>query len=163
MRIQGVLGFCFALIIFGITGCQRDSGADQNVEIPDDMTLYSIDGRDGKEGKRTEPKPKTDEDFHGYPVLGKIAVTDAATKQAILTALNEGIASKDAKEAKCFNPRHGLRTVNKGKTIEYVICFECGQVYVTEGDTTKKHLTSTAPQAVFDKYLKEAGIPLAPK
>jgi len=89
-------------------------------EPPDQLILYSIDGRDdaGKPGKDVEL-------FHNYPVLGKIEIKEAAKRDEILAALKSGIDKSDGTVAKCFWPRHGIRVVEKGKTTDYVICFEC--------------------------------------
>ncbi len=34
----------------------------------------------------------------------------------------------DAYVIECFNPRHGLRLQIGGRTIDFLICFECQQV-----------------------------------
>jgi hypothetical protein len=63
--------------------------------------------------------------------------------------------------AKCFWPRHAVRVVDKGQTVDYVICFQCDQLRVHEGSSTRVKPITSEPQPVFNKHLKEAGIPLA--
>src|SRR5262245_42014235 len=101
-----------SLILFlAIIGCGR--GSLNGLSDPEQLTLFSIDGRD--EPQRGEAKAK--ESFHGYPVLGKIEITDPAQRRALLAALHDAIARNDGRMAFCFWPRHGIRAVEKGKTI----------------------------------------------
>ena len=66
--------------------------------------------------------------------------------------------------AACFNPRHGLRVTRNGKTIDFVICFECFQVKVFGGDKDEGGFRITdTPQPSFDKVLRDAKVPLAAK
>src|SRR5689334_1966387 len=74
---------------------------------PDQLTLYSIDGRDPDRRQHLG----SNEDYHGYPVLGKLEVADAAQRRQIMRALNEGITGSNGTSNKCFWPRHGIRTV----------------------------------------------------
>jgi hypothetical protein len=77
--------------------------------------------------------------------------------------LYDGIADKNATPARCFIPRHGIRATHDGKTVELVICFECSQLWVHQGDAKDWMTIGKEPQSVFDKLLTEAGIELAPK
>ena len=111
----------------------------------------AVEGVKGKEG------------FHGWKILGKTMVKDAAVRKEIVTALDKGIAESDGNGAKCFDPRHGIRAQRDGKTVELVICFECGWVYVFSGEKEARQgvaVTTGKPQTVFDKVLKEAEVPL---
>ena len=156
MRMRLVTFMACVVVTAALAGCGRDPVA--GLEAPEQLTLYSIDGLDF--GPRQEPK--TDEKFHGYPVLGKIEITDAAKRREIAAALKDGLARSDGKMAKCFWPRHAIRTVANGWTVEYVICFECYQLEVHDGNSKSVKPVTRDPQAVFNKHLKEASIPLAP-
>ena len=114
----------------------------------------AVEGVKGKEG------------FHGWKILGKTMVKDAAVRKEIVTALDKGIAESDGNGAKCFDPRHGIRAQRDGKTVELVICFECMQVqgYLDKSEKSDVHfLVTKTPQDAFDKVLKAAGVKLAPK
>ena len=90
-------------------------------------------------------------------------VKDAEVRKEIVTALDKGIGESDGNWAKCFDPRHGIRVQREGKTVELVICFECGWVYIFTGDKEERQgvvVTTGKPQAVFDKVLKDADVPL---
>jgi hypothetical protein len=133
-----------------LLGCQ-----DADLAIPiDSMTVYSLDGM-------YEPKPgerPSGEVFHKYPVLGKVDVATPKDRTAILAAIKKGVARGD-KEYKCFWPRHGVRLTQAGKTIEYLICFECHQLdEFTDGARSHKPTADTAA-AVLDEHLERARMP----
>ena len=134
------------------------SGGCGSVDPPDSLTLYSIDGRDFKPGE----EPQTEEKFHGYPVLGRVTFYDSEKRKEIFTALQTGISGSDGTMAACFWPRHAIRTSKNGNTTDYVICFECLQLTIFSGSSTKTEPTTSKPQSVFNKELQEAGVPLAP-
>jgi hypothetical protein len=146
---------CF-VVAFVVNGCGRPIGS---LEIPEKLTLYSIDGRDFAPAQR----PEADEEFHGYPVLGKVEITDAAKRKEIIRALNRGLARSDGTVAKCFWPRHAIHAVTKGRTIEYVICFQCYQLEAHADNSKSVKPITREPQPVLDKHLERAGIPLVPK
>jgi hypothetical protein len=138
-------------------GCSSGSTIVRVDESPDELTLLSIDGR---EGVRTESK----EHLRGYPVLGTVVITDANKKRELMKALSEAIARRPEHPAKCFWPRHVLRAVSAGKTVDYVICFECSNFEQFEGDQ-KVHYGPINKDAepLFDKVLQDAGVPVTPK
>jgi hypothetical protein len=149
------------LVLAGLlAGCSRhplDSLASSQ-----QFTLYSIDGRDFKEMEKGEP-PKTDEQFHGYPVLGKVDITDAGQRRELTAALRDGMNRSDGTMMKCFWPRHAIRFVKDGETQDYVICFQCQQLELRSGSAKVVKAITKEPQAVLDKMLTDAGIKLAPK
>jgi hypothetical protein len=101
--------------------------------------------------------------FNGWKELGRVAVKEPAARKALLEAVAKGIKENNGEAAKCFNPRHGVHASFDGKTVDLVICFECLQIAVS-GDGGKGHvLTTRSPEAAFDKVLKDANVPLAPK
>ena len=125
-----------------------------NVKTSDQLTLYSIktETTESEEGKGR---------FHDYPILGAVEITDAAQRREIMTALVEGF-EKGGIAANCFWPRHAIRTITDGKTVDYVICFHCSQVEVY-GDNPKTAVTANDAMPVLDKYLKAAGITQVPE
>lgn len=111
-----------------------------------------------------DPAPEKDKSrlgFHGYRVLGKTAVKDVVQKK-LVEAFLKGTEG-DIAPAKCFDPRHGIRATHDGKTVELVICFECSQfkLYVGSEEADEALLVGKTPEPVFDKVLKDAGIPKA--
>src|SRR5262249_42133996 len=110
-----------------------------------------------------EGDDKDKDKFHGWKVLGQTAFKDADLRKKVLDALVKGIQENDGIAAACFNPRHGLRAVHDGKTVDLVICFECLQVQVFVDGKKSGVLTSESPQPLLDMILKDAKVPLAPK
>ena len=124
------------------------------VEKAADFDLYSL-----------EPGVEDEKDgFHGYKVLGKVAVKDDATRKALAAAFRKAVEEKGLAPARCFIPRHGIRVQQDGNTVDLVICFECFQVKDFVGDRKGTGcLIGRSAQPAFDKVLKDAGVPLAKK
>ena len=141
MRSSIFVSICFSALLVAIAGCTPRS-APKPV-VPDQLTLYSIDGRDFPPGQ----KPKSDETFHDYPVLGKVDVKSAEARRVLMAALQDGLAQSDGTMAHCFWPRHALRIVEKGRTIDYVICFQCLQVMVFDGNSSETKPTTPPVKA----------------
>ena len=63
--------------------------------------------------------------LHGYPILGSATITDHGQRAALVELVLDGIVKSEGEQAFCFDPRHGLRAVHEGRTLELVICYEC--------------------------------------
>ena len=139
------------------------AGCGGDAEIPDiaaeSFILYSIDGRDETDGKAI----KSGERLHGFPVLGKLDVKDAKTRDELITAFKKGILRGDGSVAACFWPRHAIRTSQNGEIRDYVICFECHQYVVYRGGkSSDAQPIDGSPSEKFNEILQRANIPLAP-
>jgi hypothetical protein len=101
--------------------------------------------------------------LRGWKVLGKTVVKKGEMHTNLLAALNKSIGEGGNK---CFWPRHAIRAVHEGKIVELLICFQCEWVYVYLSGKDEKDavaLRDGSAEAVFDRVLKDAGVPLAPK
>lgn len=141
------------LLVAVIAGCGQSPPP-----APDQLTLYAIDGLVNEPESFVSDATR----FRGYVILGKIEITDPAARQEIVKAVVDGISESDGTVASCFWPRHGVHVVTNGKAVDYVICYECLQVYLfsEDGDTGKP--TTAKHQAVLTDRLTAAGIKLAP-
>lgn len=115
------------------------------------VTLYSIQpessGRDG-------------ESFHGFLVLGKTLVNSENSQVLLKHFLLNAIP--DAYGAACFNPRHGLRITDNEKTLDLVICFECGHFVSYYGDQKgESSLESFTADIIYNQILKNSDIELS--
>ena len=137
-----------SLALLALVGC----GASVDAEKKEPFILYSLHGNDVEPDKR----PKTAEQFHSFPVLGKVEIANADSRKEILAALQAGMGKGE--RHKCFWPRHGIRVVSNGQATDYVICFECGLVSVFGGSNETKS-TDTSAAVVFNRYLKDVGVP----
>jgi hypothetical protein len=125
---------------------------------PDQLVLYSINGSDYPKGK----EPKTAEKFARYPLLGKVEITDAKVRRELMSVLRLGVAQHYGAVAKCFWPRHAIRIITNGRTIDYIICFECEQIIEKEGEKWRRIPTTDSARDYFNSVLQQHGIPLAP-
>lgn len=105
---------------------------------------------------------KSEDKFHGYPILGKVELKELAVREQLVDAFKSGSPGDHHKTASCFWPRHAISTISGEKKIDYVICFECIAYRVNDGDDSVSHNITRTPQSQFNKILKDAGLPLAP-
>jgi hypothetical protein len=149
----GVVAILFVVTLAAIGNIGERSSipkvANEALEKGTDFELFSLNP-----AHLTE---KPENHFHGWEVLGSTKIDDAKTRGQIVAALRKGVAESDGMVAACFNPRHGIRVQHGGKTIDLVICFEClsAAVYV-DGERSDGFLTTSSPQATFDRVLKAA-------
>jgi hypothetical protein len=177
-RWPWMIGF----LIVSAGGCRSK---DPELQDPEQLTLYSIDGRwneeagpanavntdcqsvkwEERETKRTYVPPEgvsVTESFHGYPVLGKVEVTDPQERKRLVAALKEG-TGPEGTQGGCFCPRHAIRAVQKGRTFDYVICFQChGVEEYVDGKRKPSRAFYNSVKPAFDQPLTDAGIPIAP-
>ena len=94
----------------------------------------------------------TGSDFHGYRVLGRTEL-QKDERDRLIQATREAIDASDGRAMKCFNPRHGLRIVAQGDTVDLVICFECMQMKVYQGAQERMVLIGQEQEGEFDEAL----------
>jgi hypothetical protein len=156
------LAFLSGLVIFFESGCRQGRPALDQLPVEartillntDELELYSLEP--------VEQGPGGEQSLHGWKVLGKTTLKNPKRTEELLAALNEGLGHNDG--AKCFDPRHAIRASWEGKTVELVICFECFWVYVYLNGSAKETAQveiSRAPESTFNKFLTDAGLPLA--
>jgi hypothetical protein len=135
-----------------------DKAAKETLTGAKEIELLSLDPSE----KKTEQDKDT---FHGWKVLGSTKITDEATRKKLTREIEtaiDGTRQNDKKQ--CFIPRHGLRAKAGDRTVEFLICFQCGRVVVYgEKEAIQSPGIRKAPEPFFDELLKKAGVPLAPK
>jgi hypothetical protein len=152
-------GACILIVIGLVQWTKRlPRVAVDALEEADRYELLSLD----PERQSVQPTSSPSDLFHGWRVLGRVVLTDSATRHRLNDALRGGAESILSPPAMCFNPRHGIRVTRDGRTTDFLICFECEQVQVRVGDQlVADWLTDSSPQPVFDQVLQQAGVPLA--
>ena len=158
-----------ALLIAGcavvlVANARAESAAYTN-RIPDNA-LAALEHGETFEILSLEPGThwQSNVKFHGYKVLGQTTITNDQTRAELVAALKKGVEENKGASGNCFKPRHGIRVNYKGSPVDFVICFECLQVYVfSEGQERNKFLVTKSPEPVFNRVLIGAGILLAPK
>jgi hypothetical protein len=63
----------------------------------------------------------------------------------------------------CFDPRHGLRVSIDGRTMDFLICFECQQVEAKGFGKIPGFSINGEAQPVFDAVLRAHRVKLARK
>jgi hypothetical protein len=101
--------------------------------------------------------------FHGYRILGQTEIRNEDVREHIRAIFDDGIASKGF-TAVCFSPRHGIRAVKNGQTLDILICFQCAQqeIFLNNKEVSGSHFGSIH-QPELDAILSEANVPLARK
>ena len=90
-----------------------------------------------------KPKPKNFRDkdyFHDTKIVGQVSLTREQTSELlkrVLIGLEE-----EAIPWMCFDPRHGLQVIIENRTIEFLVCFECGSLYIYDAEDVVNSLTS---------------------
>jgi hypothetical protein len=124
------------------------------------LTIFSIDGRWNDRGQGVPPAVG---EFRGYPLLGSVEIKDAAERKRLIAALKKSV-SGEVSMAKCYWPRHAIRAVENGQTVEYVLCFECGNFEEFLNDVRVRYVTvDSGARPTFDEPLERAGVATAPK
>lgn len=129
------------------------------LDQPDVVFLYSLEPAPMTPLPTDKPAAET---FHGNTVLGKVEITDAATRKKLFAAIRKGVDDHDGSVAACFIPHHGLRVISRKRVIDMVICFQCAQVKSYEADAEgETFLISTSPRATVNEILRAANVPLS--
>jgi hypothetical protein len=132
-------------------------------DAPAEVTLFSIDGM-SQRNPLDRDKPPDKELLYEFPVLGRVSITDPELQRRVVTAVKQDLDSSNGERYLCFYPRHVLRVVEGGRTIDLVICFQCNDYHVyVDGKPAKARTRSVDKnsQELLNKILTDAGIPLA--
>ena len=136
------------------------------LESAEKLELFSLDpDRHQRIDEADDQKAAAGTHFHGWKVLGSTQLTDRLERSKIIQMFQKGVDESGDAAASCFIPRHGIRVVANGKTVDFVICFQCFRVEWFEDDQHRQAeiLIARSPEPAFDRALKQAGVPLAPK
>lgn len=119
---------------------------------PDEVIIYSLE----PEGERDASDPQ----LHYFKILGQASLDQAQTATAI-GAFKKAIADWDGIIAMCFDPRQAIRVTSNGHTYDFLLCYECHQLYVYEDDKLLKSLGVTGSPDVLNGLLTSLRLPLA--
>jgi hypothetical protein len=151
-----VLGCC-VLVLSVLAGCGPTTYTVP--ENADRIEIYSIDGNDYDD---PEQRPKTEEKFYDYPVLGKVELTDPEARKELLALLRD--TPPKFEPTSCYWPRHGVRVIDRGVTMDYEICFQCSRIHWHRGSYSAGRNVGEngeSMRAMLNKHLEAAGVPLA--
>ena len=147
---------CLTMLTLATAGCS--AGGSASMSGPDPraegaMTFYRLDG-DHYPG---DPVPPGATLLNGYSVIKACQVDDRRIREEILGAFDAGIADhRGGVPVDCFRPRHAIRIVRDGVTIDYLICFQCSNwMSWKDGIPDGGGDTSDSPLATFDRILDD--------
>lgn len=108
----------------------------------------------------TGPSTSTASELRGYPVVGRVTVTNTATMREVVAAFFKSVDESHGMREPCFRPRHGLRAGRGTNEVELLISYECRFSAVFQGDNVRELGVSDGSKARFDQVLANAGTPL---
>ena len=134
----------------------------------DSMPAYAADAlRDGSAFQLLSLDPsylnaeQCPNDFHNWNALGSTPVS-TIDRTKLVDSLIASVPENPGAIAACFNPRHGIRVVHENQQFDFVICFECLQIYwYIDDERQPTILTSGSPLPAFNDVLRSSLIPLA--
>ncbi len=143
------------------TGDPIPSAERAVLESAETMEVFGLDPRGDT---RLPARNEKTVGFHGYPILRRAQVPDAATRAEIAAAVVRGRRQFNGEPPHCFDPHHGVRVTRGGQTADFVICYECKQVSVySSTDYAGSFLTGDAGHKLLDRVLKDGVVPADPK
>ena len=145
------------LCIQGCTPTSATSSATPEVTLGEapivdrTFTLYRLDGDAGQQKEATEGWV-----LQGWKILQECPITSERTRADLFRALDDAIAAAPGRGSRCFIPRHAIRVRTNGVVVDYVICFQCGNYRLYEGDTAVTGGgISGAPKPIFNRILSQ--------
>jgi hypothetical protein len=126
------------------------------------MVLYSINPRKIWQGESAAPDRKY---FRNYRVIGSTEIVSPEERARVLDAFAKSVFDfvSGAYSIECFDPRHGLRVSIDGRTMDFLICFECQQVETKGFGKISGFSVNGEAQPVFDEVLRAHRVKLARK
>jgi hypothetical protein len=123
------------------------------LEAPETLEIYAVRGSMDLGGM---PPPGSDV-FHDNLVIDKAPVPDASQRARIGAAATAGL-DPSTPVAACFHPRHAMRAVREGTTVDLVICFECHSVQVFVNDKQTDTVPTRDVRAALDREFLALGV-----
>ena len=138
------------------------AGALQALESDSNLVLYSIYPErfiDNDNGE-FQPLPDDDPKFHTYRILGQTALKSPDSRRIVVDTIRHAVRDWNGEIHGCFLPRHGIRATDSAGTHDFLICFQCRQVYVYAPDGTNMQLGISATPDQLNSILTAAHVPL---
>jgi len=132
------------------------------LESDSSLVLYSLSPEEdilldsGENQRRSAAEPK----FQGYRILGQITLTSPESRGMVIDTIRDAVRDWDGAIALCFEPRHGVRATDASGAYDFLICFECQQIYVSSPGGIKKQLGIHASGWQLNDILTAAHVPL---
>lgn len=148
-----------AVIGLGLSGCKRTALPEELSEALREGTEFELISIEPKDNQEIDSPDRID----GNLILGRTAVTDKATRNALVSAIEESAAPTGEEVAAClFLPRHVVRLKHKGEVYDFIICFQCVGLKVRKGgQSAANFMFDRKHKDLFNKVLTDANVKLA--
>src|SRR5829696_8202121 len=87
-----------------LAGCGGSEIGERLPDDPDKLILYSLDPPLPSGDEAPQPAPAPGEVLYGYPVLGKVEVSDPERRREVIAAIKSAVRDKSVVQSKCFDP-----------------------------------------------------------
>ena len=117
---------------------------------PVSVEVFSLDFKNSAGG----------EFLYGHHVLGKTLVKDSRNSTRIAGFFKQAIERGSYTWA-CFEPRHALRVIRNGETLDVILCFECRNFHwYVNGESQGELPIHPGLEVTLDYVLRRAGVPI---
>lgn len=130
------------------------------IEQSEQLELLSI--WPSRATKEKPPAPVVGE-FHGYPLLGRLTVTNSVIHQSVVKEFLVSVDKSNGAKALCFTPRHAIHLKRGSDELDLLVCYECRYIVAYRGSEQWEVGVSGSSKAFLNQLLTDAGIPLAPE
>ena len=139
---------------------QKAKAGELKALIPSVLSggIFSLDFRDTLDSNQPKPENSRAENyFHDQKIVGSVKISKEEAEE-ILEQILLGL-EEESSAWMCFYPRHGFKVAFENSTVEFLICFQCGSLWIYDDSGVDDFLTSTRADRFFHNILKENGIP----
>jgi hypothetical protein len=157
-----MVGRCVVgLALLGLlgAGCKRTALPEELSQALREGTEFELISIEPKDNQEIDSPNRID----GNLILGRTAVTDKETRDALVSAIEESAAPTGEEVAAClFLPRHVVRLEHKGEVYDFIICFQCVGLKVKKGgQSAASFMFDRKHKDLFNKVLTDANVKLA--
>ncbi len=157
-----MVGRCVVVLaLLGLlgVGCKRTALPGELSQALREGTEFELISIEPKDNQEIDSPDRID----GNLILGRTAVTDKATRNALVSAIEESAAPTGEEVAAClFLPRHVVRLKHKGEVYDFIICFQCVGLKVRKGgQSAANFMFDRKHKDLFNKVLTDANVKLA--
>jgi hypothetical protein len=134
-------------------GNRLSSEAANALHAPEKAILYYLN----PDSKRDT----NDITLHGFKILKQVMLEG---KQAVMASAAFELAitqGQNRVSADCFEPRHALRVKANGQTYDFLLCYQCGALYVYRGKSLMETVVVRGSPEVLSSLLVDAKAPMS--
>ncbi|MGB8352655.1 MAG: hypothetical protein WCD79_02080 [Chthoniobacteraceae bacterium] len=103
---------------------------------------------------------KGDKTLHGYKILGKTTLAPKE-EQGVAGAFEKAVGDWDGRIAMCFDPRHALRISSETHIYEFLLCYNCHQLYIYKDDKELASIGAAGSPKFLNSLLAAAQVPVS--